>query len=182
MERLAFTDAVVARFWAKVDKSAGPGGCWPFTGALNERGYGIAFVGEGDGPSNWIASRLAFAICVGDPGDLFVCHHCDSPPCCNPAHLFAGTQLENIADCISKGRHSPAPILFGEDNFAAKLTDAQVLDLRARYAAGAPLKQLATDFAACKGHRSPDRIRAHMAAPARRHSWRIPTQAGQGNA
>jgi hypothetical protein len=40
---------------------------------------------------------------------LYVLHHCDNPPCCNPLHLYAGTQRQNIHDAIARGRFSPPP-------------------------------------------------------------------------
>ena len=43
----------------------------------------------------------------GGQGDgcRWVCHKCDRPPCCNPDHLFVGTQLDNVADMLAKGRN-----------------------------------------------------------------------------
>jgi hypothetical protein len=34
-----------------------------------------------------------------------ICHRCDNPVCVNPDHLFDGSQLENLLDCVRKGRH-----------------------------------------------------------------------------
>lgn len=94
--------SVAERFWEKVDKSGGPDACWPFKGALSH-GYGrLAIPGQtGD-----IASRVAYRLSVADPGALDVLHRCDNPPCCNPAHLFLGTALDNMHDMIAKGRAS----------------------------------------------------------------------------
>jgi hypothetical protein len=51
------------------------------------------------------AHRLAYTFTFGEiPDGLGVLHTCDNPPCCNPNHLWLGTQLENIADRHSKGR------------------------------------------------------------------------------
>lgn len=53
-----------------------------------------------------VASRVAWTLTHGDPGDWFVLHRCDNPPCCNPAHLFLGTKGDNHADMVSKGRQT----------------------------------------------------------------------------
>lgn len=143
MSGLAFTARTKQRFWSKVDKSAGPDACWPFTGARKQGDYGVFWVAGEQGPANWIASRFAYAVEVADPGESLVCHRCDNPPCCNPAHLFAGTQADNIADMWTKDRQSPPPHPRGAENRSSKLTDAAVLAIRSARARGVPIKTLA---------------------------------------
>lgn len=80
----------------------GPAECWPWTGTRNDLGYGILRVTG----KNVRAHRFAYELASGRPipVGLEVCHRCDNPPCCNPAHLFLGTQGDNVRDAASKGR------------------------------------------------------------------------------
>jgi hypothetical protein len=51
------------------------------------------------------AHRVAYEVSKGRVMEgLFVCHHCDNPPCCNPAHLYAGTHQDNVDDKVRRGR------------------------------------------------------------------------------
>jgi hypothetical protein len=87
--------------WPRVDRQRAPTDCWPWTGYTNTRGYGVIRINR----RTVLAHRIAYQVERGPiPDGLFVCHHCDNPPCCNPAHLFLGTQTENMRDMISKGR------------------------------------------------------------------------------
>ena len=98
----------LARFWAKVDKS---GECWVWTAALHTTGYGIFGIG---GKRVDRAHRISWAIANGPiPEGAHILHHCDNRPCVNPAHLFIGTNQDNVNDCIKKGRHSPPPPMGG---------------------------------------------------------------------
>lgn len=87
------------RFWAKVDRR-GSDECWPWTAALDDKGYGrIRWQGR-----MHIAPRVAYRLSCGDPGGLHVLHACDNPICVNPAHLSAGTQSQNMRDCAARRR------------------------------------------------------------------------------
>jgi HNH endonuclease len=74
---------------------------------------------------------------------MFVCHRCDNPPCCNPSHLFLGSPKDNLDDMYRKGRQRN---LVGEQRAFAKLTQTQVLEIRARYASGEKQRDLASEF------------------------------------
>ena len=115
------------RFWPKV--SVGDANeCWPWNGGNNGRGYGVF-------GRTWrkmqYAHRFAWEVTHGPvPDGLCVCHHCDNPPCCNPAHLFIGTIRDNSADMVAKGRAAKHPESRGASNGNAKLTQSQVRSIR----------------------------------------------------
>lgn len=78
------------------------------------------------------AQRVAWMLTCGPiPDGLHVLHRCDNPPCVNPDHLFLGTNADNVADKVAKGRsHAPQPKKRGEGHPQAKLTLEQVQVIR----------------------------------------------------
>jgi hypothetical protein len=58
-----------------------------------------------------------------------VCHSCDTPACCNPAHLFVGTAADNMADCKKKGRNSLPPHKYGEEHHNVKFGKTAALSI-----------------------------------------------------
>lgn len=79
-------------------------GCWIWTGSKNNKGYGYFGLKESNGWVNRLAHRVSYSHFKDDCSGMFVYHKCDVPACCNPDHLFLGTQKENMADMLSKGR------------------------------------------------------------------------------
>lgn len=87
------------RLWEKI-ACGGPDECWPWTGSTVSKGYGSI----GHEGKTLSAHRVVWQITNGDPGNLHVLHWCDNPPCCNPAHLFLGTNADNQHDRLRKER------------------------------------------------------------------------------
>jgi hypothetical protein len=126
----------VDRFWKYVNKE-GPlppqrpelGPCYLWTGSTYNKGYGqFHFKG------NWLAHRFSFllhggALTAEKPHAL---HHCDNPPCVRFEHLFAGSNADNTADMIAKGRQRLDCGPHGEATGAHRLTEEQITEIRMR--------------------------------------------------
>lgn len=103
--------ALEARFWRKVDRSAGPDGCWPWTRGRTRGSYGRFSIRHGE---QEYAHRVAWQLAHGPiPAGQQVLHSCDVRfragdvsyrLCCNERHLHLGTQAENLAEMVAKGR------------------------------------------------------------------------------
>lgn len=138
---------IVDDFWAHVQIGE-PSECWLWIGRRQPRGYGtLSIKGK-----NKLAHRHAYEMVNGSiPEGMNVCHSCDNQPCVNPAHLWIGTQKDNMHDCSVKGRMKgrrkgrPVPTEIAALS-AAKLTPADVLAIRRRHAAGETPKALATAY------------------------------------
>ena len=113
-------------FWSRVDKRSNME-CWPWKGAkFVRKGYGaLRFNGK-----TMIASRVAYQLTFGPiPDGMFVLHKCDNPPCCNPDHLWIGTNTDNVKDMDVKGRRRTVA-RHGEACGASKLKLFQVMEIR----------------------------------------------------
>lgn len=127
--RTLTNEQAIARFWSLVNKTET---CWLWTGYTNKKGYGTFSTGK----YNVFAHRFSWALATGCVPSMDVLHNCpggDNPACVNPAHLWLGTNTENVADMDAKGRHAR---LLGGRNAASKLTAEKVRDMRSRAVLG----------------------------------------------
>jgi hypothetical protein len=155
------------RFWSKVAVS-GPDECWLWQASTDEAGYGSVRWGGRTQP----AHRVAYLLSRGTiPDGLFVLHSCDTPGCCNPNHLHPGTQKQNVAECLARGRfpsgdrngshlhpesrargerngcrRHPECVCRGEKNAQAKLTRALAVAIRQLYSQGTSAPSLASQY------------------------------------
>lgn len=148
---LKMTEKQAVNFERHIDKSGGPDACWPWMGYRGKKQpYGHVML---NGRIR-MAHRVAFRLYRGYfPTHLKICHTCDNPPCCNPAHHFIGTQADNVADMDAKSRRRPAlpensgfrrhPELVkrGESNGSSILTEKNVIAIRREFASGAIYKR-----------------------------------------
>ncbi len=115
------------RFWSKVLKTDT---CWLWQGGTIGNGYGTITSGGHYGRT-LLAHHVSWEWAYGPiPNGLWVLHKCDVPPCVNPEHLWLGTHSDNMQDRARKGRANHA---LGEAHGGAKLTNEQVISIRARY-------------------------------------------------
>jgi hypothetical protein len=138
---------LLERFWAKVAKTET---CWLWTGVSTPRRYGLLWQTK----QPILVHRFSYELHYGPiPDGLWVLHTCDTPACVRPEHLFLGTNSDNMLDAAAKGRMGAQrdPLGFsqrlqaslrlhpqrrarGERNHTAKLTEAQVREIRHIYA------------------------------------------------
>lgn len=138
------------RFWSKVDVR-GSDECWEWKAARNRHGYGYFRYKS----KHAKAHRVSWELTQGEiPDGINVLHRCDNPPCCNPAHLFLGTQAENMSDKVAKGRQQrgegcrakPERRARGSRNGRATLNELQVVGMMARHLQGVSVAQVAREF------------------------------------
>jgi hypothetical protein len=123
-------------------------GCWLWHGATRRGGYGTCKAGGKLG----VVSRLVYEAMVGPiPDGLHILHTCDTPACCNPEHLYPGTEKDNAHDRDARGRNGsvthPERVPRGERHGKVRLTESQVREARAAHASGrATQAQLAVRY------------------------------------
>lgn len=117
-------------------------GCWIWQGSKDNQGYGrMQYKGK---------VRITHRISMAEHCDfdidskLDVCHHCDTPSCANPEHLFAGTASENILDSVRKERWSKNRR--GEKHGRSTITEKEVLRMRKLYSKGERIADIARLF------------------------------------
>lgn len=115
------------RFWSKVAiKSENE--CWEYRGTKGRKGHGLFTISSKSGG----AHRYAYEYTFGSiPEGKQINHRCDNPPCCNPRHLYVGTQQDNVRDREERNRTSK-----GSSHTTSKLTDEQVSEIRELYRTG----------------------------------------------
>lgn len=145
MKRYRDRGSVEERFEKYVEPEP-TSGCHLWVGCRDAGGYG--HIGIWDRATQTrndeAAHRVAYRLYRGlIPAGMQICHRCDNPPCVNPAHLFLGTNEDNVADKVRKGRQARQ---VGEEHGCAKLTRETVLEIHRRASSGESCYSLAREY------------------------------------
>ena len=105
-------------FWKKVSVTDDPEECWEFQGFANSKGYSHYYHDNTYSKAHIYAYELVFGS-LENQG----LHGCDNPRCCNPNHIYDGTEKDNVLDRIISGRSRHAR---GEEQGSAKLNIEEV--------------------------------------------------------
>ena len=129
----AYPRFLVDKFWSRVKITNDETECWVWLAGKSglKVGYGTFWNGEKDIQSHRFALELKLGRRLKDKE--YSLHKCDNPPCCNPSRLFVGSHLDNMRDKMAKGRHRSC---CGSNHPMAKLTEKDVLHMRAMYGSG----------------------------------------------
>lgn len=134
----------LSNFWSKISIGE-PDECWPWMASRYPDGYGMVGIRNQGRSTTMRAHAFALTLATAeDANGRFTLHHCDNPPCCNPAHLYWGNQRQNIKDMDSRGRGKRVRLV-GSKNPRAKLTEESVAELRRLYAEGGWSQQALAD-------------------------------------
>lgn len=109
-------------------------GCLEWTGALFQpSGYGMFHWGYEESGYRRVlpASRAAWVLVNGEPGEQFVLHTCHNRLCCNVDHLYLGDHDQNMKDRDEAGRTKK-----GQDHYYFKRTPELIEALKADVLAG----------------------------------------------
>lgn len=130
----------VRSFSARIEKYTDKSGsCWLWIRATNAKGYGICAEG--------LVHRASYKMYNGPvPEGKYVLHKCDVRNCCNPDHLYVGTQKDNVRDMYERNRSNTKGQPPGEKHSLAKLKDVQAIELLAKSKAGESIKDLAQQY------------------------------------
>lgn len=159
-------------FWDRVVRSKHPQACWIWSGYVTPAGYGRLKHHR----KCTAAHRFSYELANGPiPENMCVCHHCDNRRCVRPAHLFLGTNTDNHADMVRKGRHTK-----GETNGTSKLSDEDVRCMRTIARLGVSCAELGRIFGVHKNAAAlaiRGRNWAHVTEPPLPQTFRrMPTQ------
>ena len=103
-------------------------GCWIWQKSMGGRDWrlGRGYGKLGVNGKILSAHRASWEVFYGPiPGGLHVCHRCDNTTCCNPEHLFLGSNDDNRKDSVIKKRHA-----HGTSHGQAKLSEQSVGEIR----------------------------------------------------